>query len=300
MRAVAAAAQGRTFVLEGPPGTGKSQTITNLIAHALDIGKTVLFVAEKQAALDVVKKRLGRVGLSEFTLDLHGKSQSPNAIREQLRTAIDHTTRYNEHGWTAKLADFRTRTHRSRTIPRRSTTATASTSRCGCRTRTFSTPVTACTHPSRQRSSRRPRSPARFWRTRSNSFHGWLGRRRSRRAARGRSSVTWPPLRTKPSSPRRRPAWPPHWRPCAPTRGYGPCSSISTIPAVSKHSVDQRHDNSVARSPTPAYSRGCAGNSSRRNARRCMRRFDACTSTAPRCWRRSVRCSSRRETPRAS
>lgn len=109
LRAVAAAAQGRTFVLEGPPGTGKSQTITNLIAHALDIGKTVLFVAEKQAALDVVKKRLSRVGLSEFTLDLHGKNQSPNAIREQLRTAIDHTTRYNEHGWTAKLATFRTR-----------------------------------------------------------------------------------------------------------------------------------------------------------------------------------------------
>ncbi|NKS42692.1 DUF3320 domain-containing protein [Rhodococcus hoagii] len=109
LRAVAAAAQGRTFVLEGPPGTGKSQTITNLIAHALDIGKTVLFVAEKQAALDVVKKRLSRVGLSDFTLDLHGKNQSPNAIREQLRTAIDHTTRYNEHGWTAKLADFRTR-----------------------------------------------------------------------------------------------------------------------------------------------------------------------------------------------
>ncbi|OQQ26371.1 DNA/RNA helicase [Prescottella equi] len=109
LHAVVAAAQGRTFVLEGPPGTGKSQTITNLIAHALDIGKTVLFVAEKQAALDVVKKRLGRVGLSEFTLDLHGKNQSPNAIREQLRTAIDYTTRYNEHSWTAKLADFRTR-----------------------------------------------------------------------------------------------------------------------------------------------------------------------------------------------
>ncbi|WP_305094533.1 DUF4011 domain-containing protein [Prescottella sp. R16] len=109
LRAVVAAGQGRTFVLEGPPGTGKSQTITNLIAHALDEGKTVLFVAEKQAALDVVKKRLGRVGLSEFTLDLHGKSQTPNAIREQLRTSIDHTVRYNEHSWTAKLADYRTR-----------------------------------------------------------------------------------------------------------------------------------------------------------------------------------------------
>ncbi|MBP1159800.1 hypothetical protein JOE46_001959 [Rhodococcus sp. PvR099] len=109
LRAVALAAQGRTFVLEGPPGTGKSQTITNLIAHALDLGKTVLFVAEKQAALDVVKKRLTKVGLGDFTLDLHGKNQSPNAIRDQLKAAIDNSSRYNQHGWTAKLADFRAR-----------------------------------------------------------------------------------------------------------------------------------------------------------------------------------------------
>ncbi|UOT04493.1 DUF4011 domain-containing protein [Rhodococcus opacus] len=109
LRAVALAAAGRTFVLEGPPGTGKSQTITNLIAHALDHGKTVLFVAEKQAALDVVKKRLGKVGLADFTLDLHGKSQSPREIREQLKIAIDNASRYNQNAWTAKLADFRSR-----------------------------------------------------------------------------------------------------------------------------------------------------------------------------------------------
>ncbi|GAA3709708.1 DUF4011 domain-containing protein [Gordonia hankookensis] len=109
LRAVSLAAEGRTFVLEGPPGTGKSQTITNLIAHALSKGKTVLFVAEKQAALDVVKKRLTKIGLSDFTLDLHGKSQSPNIIREQLRRAIDNTSRYNENAWAAKLADFRSR-----------------------------------------------------------------------------------------------------------------------------------------------------------------------------------------------
>ncbi|NED68687.1 AAA family ATPase, partial [Streptomyces sp. SID10244] len=107
LRAVALAAEGRTFVLEGPPGTGKSQTITNLIAHSLSKGKTVLFVAEKQAALDVVKKRLAKIGLSDFTLDLHGKSQRPNEIREQLRNAIDNSVRYNELGWTAKLARFR-------------------------------------------------------------------------------------------------------------------------------------------------------------------------------------------------
>ena len=109
LRAVALAASGRTFVIEGPPGTGKSQTITNLIAHALERGKTVLFVAEKQAALDVVKKRLSKVGLSNFALDLHGKSQSPSAIREQLKAAIDNNIYYNSHNWDAKVAEFRSR-----------------------------------------------------------------------------------------------------------------------------------------------------------------------------------------------
>ncbi|MGZ9884001.1 DUF3320 domain-containing protein [Rhodococcus ruber] len=109
LRAVALAASGRTFVIEGPPGTGKSQTITNLVAHALGCGKTVLFVAEKQAALDVVKKRLTKVGLRNFTLDLHGKSQSPNAIRDQLKAAIDNHLYYNPHNWDAKVAEFRSK-----------------------------------------------------------------------------------------------------------------------------------------------------------------------------------------------
>ncbi|WP_067804336.1 DUF4011 domain-containing protein [Nocardia beijingensis] len=108
LRAIALAAAGRTFVLEGPPGTGKSQTITNLIAHALDLGKTVLFVAEKQAALDVVKRRLEKVGLQNFSLDLHGKSQSPNAIRDQLREAIDNSLHYNERTWEMRLGDYGT------------------------------------------------------------------------------------------------------------------------------------------------------------------------------------------------
>ncbi|MEB0305380.1 DUF4011 domain-containing protein, partial [Cryobacterium sp. 10I1] len=69
LEAVAEATAGRTFVLEGPPGTGKSQTITNLLARALADGKRVLFVAEKRAALDVVKKRLESVGLGDFSLD---------------------------------------------------------------------------------------------------------------------------------------------------------------------------------------------------------------------------------------
>ena len=75
--AVAESARGTTFVLHGPPGTGKSQTITNIIANALAGGKRVLFVAQKQAALQVVKKRLEDVGLGDFCLELHsGKTVS--------------------------------------------------------------------------------------------------------------------------------------------------------------------------------------------------------------------------------
>lgn len=91
--AVADAVANRTFVLEGPPGTGKSQTITNLLAHALVSGRRVLFVAEKRAALDVVKDRLDAVGLGPFALDLHDKGARPNAVRAQIREALDAAAR---------------------------------------------------------------------------------------------------------------------------------------------------------------------------------------------------------------
>ncbi|BDI22554.1 DUF3320 domain-containing protein [Herbiconiux sp. L3-i23] len=87
--AVAEAVADRTFVLEGPPGTGKSQTITNLLARALAEGKRVLFVAEKRAALEVVKKRLDAVGLGKLSLDLHDKGARPAAVRAQIKQALD-------------------------------------------------------------------------------------------------------------------------------------------------------------------------------------------------------------------
>jgi Protein of unknown function (DUF4011)/Swt1-like HEPN/AAA domain/REase_MTES_1575/Protein of unknown function (DUF3320) len=89
LHAVADAVDGRTFVLEGPPGTGKSQTITNLLAHAMSAGRRVLFVAEKRAALDVVKKRLESVGLGELSLDIHDKSARPAAVRAQIKHALE-------------------------------------------------------------------------------------------------------------------------------------------------------------------------------------------------------------------
>ncbi|MGQ0572778.1 MAG: DUF3320 domain-containing protein [Pseudonocardia sp.] len=90
LRAIAEATAGRTFVLEGPPGTGKSQTITNLLAHAVAAGKRVLFVAEKRAALDVVAARLDSVGMGPLSLDLHDKGSKPAAVREQIARALDH------------------------------------------------------------------------------------------------------------------------------------------------------------------------------------------------------------------
>ncbi|MEE9116402.1 MAG: DUF3320 domain-containing protein [Thermoplasmata archaeon] len=78
---------GRNLVVEGPPGTGKSQTITNIIAELLAGGKSVLFVSEKMAALDVVKRRLDRVGLGDFCLELHSrKSNKKEVLRELERS----------------------------------------------------------------------------------------------------------------------------------------------------------------------------------------------------------------------
>lgn len=89
MRAAAAVVKGHDIVIEGPPGTGKSQTITNLVAQALAAGKSVLFVAEKMAALDVVHRRLVDAGLGEFCLELHSSKANKRAVMKELATALD-------------------------------------------------------------------------------------------------------------------------------------------------------------------------------------------------------------------
>ncbi|MBL9078276.1 MAG: DUF3320 domain-containing protein [Planctomycetes bacterium] len=103
LAAVLAGAAGRTFVLEGPPGTGKSQTITNLIAQALANGKRVLFVAEKRAALEVVQRRLDEVGIGAFCLELHSSKSGPKAVLAQLGRALDLGARREPQQW-ARLA----------------------------------------------------------------------------------------------------------------------------------------------------------------------------------------------------
>ena len=77
--------QGKNLVVQGPPGTGKSQTITNVIANAVAAGKRVLFLADKAAALRVVKNRLDRSGLGEFCLELHSDRASPKNVIESIR-----------------------------------------------------------------------------------------------------------------------------------------------------------------------------------------------------------------------
>ncbi|MFI8191467.1 DUF3320 domain-containing protein [Streptomyces sp. NPDC085946] len=87
-QAVAAAVAGRSFVLDGPPGTGKSQTITNIIAGLMHAGRSVLFVSEKAAALDVVLQRLGSVGLDSYAFALHSRNTSRKAVAQELGGAL--------------------------------------------------------------------------------------------------------------------------------------------------------------------------------------------------------------------
>lgn len=103
LTAIAEALAGRTLVLEGPPGTGKSQTIANLLAGAIATGKRVLFVAEKRAALDVVRSRVDAVGLGAFTLDLHDKLSKPARVRQQIAHALDLVTRGDIEGLRASI-----------------------------------------------------------------------------------------------------------------------------------------------------------------------------------------------------
>lgn len=87
LAAIAAVKEGHDFVLIGPPGTGKSQTIANMIAQCLANGKTVLFVAEKTAALDVVYRRLREYGLGDFCLELHSNRAERRKFLDQMNAS---------------------------------------------------------------------------------------------------------------------------------------------------------------------------------------------------------------------
>lgn len=88
-RVIEEARSGRNLVVQGPPGTGKSQTISNIIAAAAQEGKTVLFVAEKMAALEVVHDRLVKVGLVDICLELHSRSANKRKVLEELKRTLN-------------------------------------------------------------------------------------------------------------------------------------------------------------------------------------------------------------------
>lgn len=89
LEAIYEAVHDKTFILHGPPGTGKSQTITNIIANALYKGKRVLFVAEKMAALSVVQNRLAAIGLAPFCLEIHSNKTKKSAVISQLKETTE-------------------------------------------------------------------------------------------------------------------------------------------------------------------------------------------------------------------
>ena len=107
LAAVLAASEGRDFVLVGPPGTGKSQTITNIIAQCLGEGKTVLFVAEKAAALDVVYRRLVAAGLGDTALELHSNKTDRKSVLAQLRRGWERAAGGSEETWIEVTEELR-------------------------------------------------------------------------------------------------------------------------------------------------------------------------------------------------
>ncbi len=107
LSAILAAGRGKNFVLIGPPGTGKSQTISNMIAHCLGHGKTVLFVAEKAAALTVVYNRLKRIGLGDFCLELHSNKAVKKEVLAQFKAALDRSAQtQGKSNWEQAVANM--------------------------------------------------------------------------------------------------------------------------------------------------------------------------------------------------
>jgi Protein of unknown function (DUF4011)/AAA domain len=96
----------KAFVIQGPPGTGKSQTIVNIIAACIQRGKTVLFVAEKLAALQVVHSRLTKVGLGESCLELHSEKANRKTVLQSIKQTLDNKTKLTVSSSDRKLTQL--------------------------------------------------------------------------------------------------------------------------------------------------------------------------------------------------
>ncbi|MBP5586839.1 MAG: DUF3320 domain-containing protein [Lentisphaeria bacterium] len=106
LTAVVYSGLGKSFVLHGPPGTGKSQTITNIIAQNLALGRRVLFVSEKKAALDVVHNRLSKIGLKPFCLELHSNKAGKTDVLKQFAEALQIPEIAPPAEWNAVIASM--------------------------------------------------------------------------------------------------------------------------------------------------------------------------------------------------
>lgn len=117
LKAVRWALEGRSFVLEGPPGTGKSQTIANMIAAGMAEGKRILFVAEKQVALEAVSRKLEEIGLDPFCITMHHESTTPESIRSQLQASLDFVGQDLSTQWASEstvVSELQQRVHQYR------------------------------------------------------------------------------------------------------------------------------------------------------------------------------------------
>ena len=99
--------KGNNLAIKGPPGTGKSQTITNIIACALAKGKTVLFLAEKMAALNVVYNRLNKAGLSQYCLELHSTKAKKIEILKSIQKRLEQKSLTQPNNLVAKIKEFK-------------------------------------------------------------------------------------------------------------------------------------------------------------------------------------------------
>jgi very-short-patch-repair endonuclease len=105
--AIVAVQRGKDYVLFGPPGTGKSQTIVNMITNCLAHARTVLFVSQKTAALEVVRRRMEQVGLGDYCLEVHSTKAQKSVVIEQLAKAWSTRKAATEQDWAKATGDLK-------------------------------------------------------------------------------------------------------------------------------------------------------------------------------------------------
>ena len=316
LSAVMAAVRGRNFVLHGPPGTGKSQTITNLIACCMAAGKTVLFVAEKRAALEVVQRRLRKIGLAPFCLELHSNKAGKAEVLRQFQEALDYGGTQPPEAWDATLAERAARCTAPIPAASRPTAPSPTCSprpptppRRSCRTRRSPRAPT----PAAPRAPRRSPPPRATCRTSSSTPSGPSPPPSGRRAGRTPSPPPRGPSRRSPAPSSARGSRSGGSGP-RPRRSSSRASAASRAAPTSRATGRASTRRRPRRFPPPrsaprgttsrTASSSPARSSAARSARRCSPRPPRALRSprcrrrgSPRCSMRSTRSASRARTP---